>query len=298
MAYITRFNFNRVFRNIADSVELVADSAIYPGNPDVDKFCDYFFNKHEKNDLIKFKEFVRDPDLYIEHYFTKTKEINSYKFLNLDGKTPAYHIDLNCKAMHNDFVGLLIPQNIADRGREEIERFKQFYRENEDLYIHDREAFEFRASIKFETKIKIEEDNRPNSGIQDFNNLKIEELKEFIINLWEDLKAWIIEDGMNSDRVKVYRHFHKVTYFAESSIIPADYNRYGLSDKRILEILKTIHFNYKKPMIELLKKYYMISINPEIKLEGYLLNNLGFTPCRHCCKESHLMPKDTPDDLR
>lgn len=35
----------------------------------------------------------------------------------------------------------------------------------------------------------------------------------------------------------------------------------------------------------LLVEYYRLKLNPEIKMQGYLLENLGFAQCRHCSKE-------------
>lgn len=161
MAYVTRYNFKRIFKAIrgAKAFEGIAVSGrIYP---DID-FC--FFNKMEREELLQFKAFISDPDLYIERYLDYCRPEKDSIFLE-DGKQPAFHNTPDCERLQSDYTGYIVPDAIRAQGAETIERFREFYRMHKSLFERDPESFEMRASIAFKTKIMMQAASSANIGV-------------------------------------------------------------------------------------------------------------------------------------
>ena len=59
-------------------------------------------------------------------------------------------------------------------------------------------------------------------------------------------------------------------------------NKTKYSDKEIKELLKYYNFTFKKPLKFALKEYYRIKFNPKIKIDGLILDLIGFLKCQHC----------------
>lgn len=281
MAYITKYNFGKIFREIrgAKAFEGVAvDGKIYP-TIDFD-----FFNKMEKDELLQFKAFVSDPDLYIEHYLEYYKTPKNSLFLN-EEKQPAYHSDPRCERLLSDFTGFLIPDSIKSQGEEVVQKFCEFYHKNKTLFENNPEAFEMRASLVFKVRIKIDSITLRNSGVKEVDNSERTEIEERIKKMWSDMKTWISSGLDNRKKRVLYKNFSSRTFLVTSrnyASEPIKYNKTGYSDNDIREFLNLLYTNYKKPIMELIKQYYMAEVNPNLKLDGKLLERLGFVPCLSC----------------
>ena len=59
-------------------------------------------------------------------------------------------------------------------------------------------------------------------------------------------------------------------------------NTTGYSDEVVKDFLVDYEERFKRPIIELLYNYYRVKFNPDLEMEGYLLDQLGFRPCVHC----------------
>ena len=282
MAYITRYHFNKVFRLINQHSifnDFKVDGIIYPA------INFGFFNKLETKELLAFKAFVQDPDIYINYLLEKLQnEEESEKYL--DYTFPAYHESEDCKRMFMDFHKALIPDVIRSRGAEEVARFQKFYNENKSLYEANIHAFEYRASIVFGARIELSFENHLNSGIRTVKNEKLSSIVNRIESLWNEFKDWLNEPGEAEKRHIIYERFGTRTFLVLSQYnkLPIRGNYTIYSDEEIRKVLKEIRENFKLPLMDLLKTYYIVSINPELELNGTLLGQLGFVPCRSCCR--------------
>ena len=282
MAYITRYHFNKVFRLIHQHSifnELKVDGIIYPA------INFGFFNKLETKELLAFKAFVQDPDIYINYLLEKLQnEKESEKYL--DYSSPAYHESEDCQRMHMDFHKALIPDVIKSRGPEEVARFQRFYNEYKSLYENNIHAFEYRASIVFGARIVLSFESHLNSGIRTVTNENLSSVVYRIESLWNDFKEWLNEPGEAEKRHIIYERFGTRTFLVlgqyKDQPIRGNYTKY--SDEEVRKVLKEIREKFKLPLMDLLKTYYIVSINPELELNGSLLGQLGFVPCRSCCR--------------
>jgi hypothetical protein len=63
---------------------------------------------------------------------------------------------------------------------------------------------------------------------------------------------------------------------------PLDGNNTGYSEQEVIELMRDYDQKIKQPMTRLLIEYYRVSLNPDIELNGLLLERLGFRACSHC----------------
>ena len=296
MAYITRANFKSISRHL-DAKKIInkenIDSILLCEDLPEIKFT--YMNKMEKQSLLAFKEFVLNPEIIFNPEYRKNIFVDTKMYVS---EIPAaYHIDPSCSKLHQDFSGVLIPTKIKEQGEDIIKEFRQWYRENEHLLEEDKkDVFEMHLQMKFGIhRSEIEIIDKKNSGTQKFENYSLTEVCEQITNLTIKFKAWLL-DCTNAE-VKSLRlySFQEIAYNGKCSYLGDDYgvekhlseiherNKSKFTDQEILTCLKEAHTEYKLPMIELLKKYYMIKYNADTKVDVNILEALGFRPCSACC---------------
>lgn len=296
MAYITRFNFKRI-SNRLDAKKIInkdnIDSILLCEDlPDI-KFG--YLNKVEKQGLLAFKEFVLNPEIIFNPEYRKIRfeDTKTFVFEN----PSAYHLDPNCSQLHKDFNAPLIPNKIKEQGDEKIKEFRQWYRENMHFLEEDKkDIFEMHLQMKFGIhRSEIEIIDKKNSGTHEFENYSLEELCEQIKELTEKFRIWLIGSTDLIERnLRIYC-FNDIANHGRCTYLGNDYgkekhlavihkkNKSKFTDQEILDCLKEAHTEYKLPMIELLKRYYMIKYNADTKVDVNILEALGFRPCSACC---------------
>lgn len=141
-----------------------------------------------------------------------------------------------------------------------------------------------RASIVFHVKIKIEEVTKKNSGVHEFDNQSAKKVIDRINGLWNSLNNWINEPSKNRMRKSILLSFGTRTFLATPYNIskPIQFNKTGYDDEVIKKELKVLHYEYKMPLIDLIKDFYTAQYNPNMQFDKHLLEELGFVPCQTC----------------
>ena len=117
-----------------------------------------------------------------------------------------------------------------------------------------------------------------NSGVTKKENYVLEELETKIDVLIKEAGRYYYACDKNTT---ILRRFSKCTFLAyRNSKIGK--NDTGFSDIEVKSFLKDYDHRFKKPLKTLLHEYYRIKLNPDIQLEGSLLEQLNFKPCSHC----------------
>ena len=299
MAYITRANFRRI------SYQLNNHKIVRPNNTDDVILCEdipllkfEYLNKMEKQMLLAFKEFVLHPEIIFEPEYNKlnTQDTKKYIFESV----AAYHFDLDCEKLNQDFSGLLLPEKIKDQGDEKIIEFRQWYRENMHLLEEDKkDVFEMHLLTRFGIhRNEIEIVDRKNSGTREFDNYSLEEICHEINDLTHKFDSWITDNNNQEQELRKYS-FIDIAYRGKCTYLGGDSNRKKnleciqkrntskFSNEEIIECLKEAHEKFKLPMIELLKRYYMIKYNTKTEVDINILRSLGFKPCSICCATSN-----------
>jgi hypothetical protein len=268
MAYITPANTNKIIFK-SDIKELNLEGEIY-------RIPIYFFSKYEENALLAIQELLKDPEKYFNEIYQPYEAVDTFSYV-YEGQQPAYHKFSCCPRLQSDYQNFEIPSDIKEKGPEAVKEFREWFEEVK--YLLDRpDVFVARLQARWGIVTNPKAINRDNSGSTMIENLTIEELEEKIDGLIKEAGRFYYKSDKNKD---ILRRFSKFTFIAykDDEIYKND-TRY--SDEEVKQLLKHYDKEYKRPLKKYLIEYYRLKLNPEIKMEGYLLERLGFNPCGHC----------------
>lgn len=272
MVYITKANAKRIL----DSIDLT-------GKTLNDKLYDkpiYIFNKNEEQRLLAYKGFMQSPSNIIACVYKKIELEDSFRFV-YEGNVPAYHESLDCERLTSDMQNFQIPDEIMDKGKDEVVKFRRWFTENFGLFRNNPEAFEMRMFTAFGIKVSLSALSHKNTGIIKKENLSLVEVKEKLDNLIKDCGRYYYANSQNTSILKKYG---KRTFLAHWNV-PLQDNDTGFSDKEVKDFLIDYERKYKFQIIRYLKEYYRISYNPDLSIDRKILDELGFRPCKACCKQ-------------
>ena len=267
--YITRANSMKILRKLDFSkMDLSGDVYNRPL---------FFLNKKEEQALLAYKEFVMNPERFVEEIYQKVEVVDNYRYV-FEGESPCYHRREDCEHLHSEFRNYEIPQAIRDRGIEWIERYRTWFKEN--LYLLDgrEDVLEMRIYTAFGIHVKAKEIVKENSGVRSIVNYDLDELEERIDDLIKKAGKYYYASPKHTKILKQYSKYAFLGAYSE----PLYNNTTGYSDEVVKDFLVDYEERFKRPIIELLYNYYRVKFNPELEMEGYLLDQLGFRPCIHC----------------
>lgn len=270
LVYITVANSKRIVKSI-DRSDMLLAGEVYKR-----PIC--FFNRIERQSLLLLKEFFMDPEKFFSDYFDRIINRDTLKFV-FEENQPAYHNALNCERLMSDFINYLIPQEIHERGTEEVYRFREWCKDNLYLLKQDKkDIFLERCRLAFGLSLVPELVEYNNSGAHEFDNLTITEIEQRIDRLLNDAANFYYSDEKTKT---ILYSLSKVAYLGrQKNEITA--NNTGYSDAEVKEILAEYDSMFKQPIINLLHKWYMITYNKNIAVSAGILENLGFRKCYSC----------------
>lgn len=240
----------------------------------------YFFNRIEKQHLISFQEFLKSPESFINEYYEPiiTKDTLTYVY---EGGKPAYHLSQNCPKLNSNYTNFSIPIAIREKGKQKVEEYRKWFKANQYLLDKPDDVFEMRVERMF-GKISFDKEKIDNSGIVEFENLNLNELESKIDYYLSEAGRYF--KTSSDEKKEIISKFQKHTYLAYSE--KEFQNNTRFSDEAIRNFLKKYDKNFKLPTKELLKEYYRVKYNPQLKFEGDLLEQLGFKLCNVCSKNN------------
>jgi hypothetical protein len=269
MAYITIANANSIIFN-SDHQDVEFVGKIY-------KIPIYFFSNYEKNSLLAIKELLTDPENYFTEIYKPHKAIDTFTLV-YEGRPPAYHAAPDCSFLNADYENFEIPADIFDKGKEEVLKFRLWFNSVKELYDNDPPAFVARLMAKWGINTNVNALKAGNSGQIELENKTVEAMEQRI-------DAKIKAAGQfyySSEKAKaILKQFSKYAFLGRKSD-PINNNRTGYSDDDVKQLLRYYDRKFKQPLKHDLIEYYRLKLNPEINMEGYILENLGFKPCGHC----------------
>jgi hypothetical protein len=272
MAYITKSNFNSIFKNLEYATKsenrfrpVVFDKAKIP-----------FFAKFEEDKLKERQEFLQNPEKVLKIY-QKKKPVDTLMYV-FEGGVPAYHKYNNCEKVTSSFKNFTIPASIREKGEAEVKRFREWFKENGRYLEEKPDLFAAKLHIAFNVTMNTNSVEVNNSGVAQIDNLNLNQLEDRINEI---LTKAIKFYNDNPSLMKVIDRFKKYTFLAYKDEEIKD-NKTNLSDLELKSFLKEYDLNFKKPMKELLLQYYMVKYNPDLNFDGLLLEQLGFKQCSTC----------------
>lgn len=275
LCYLTKNNLKRL-QSYFDYDKFNSTEEIY-------KVPFFFFGKKEEKTLLCFKEFLMDTGEFISKYYKPVEVKDNYQYM-YEGYSPAYHANPNCIRITSDFNNIKIPQEIKERGSNEVVEFRNWYKEKlkeiGKTDIKNNAVFRQELWMKFAITFEaLEEVNYENSGIENFENLSLPELEKRIDALIGESKFYFVQSSP-SDK-EIIRQFQKRTSwgYVRNEI---QGNNTNLSDDELKSFLRSYDIKFKQPVRNLLLEYYRVLYNPQLRFEGDLLSQLNFKPCGSC----------------
>ena len=132
--------------------------------------------------------------------------------------------------------------------------------------------------------------NYKNSGVDEIENLNLEELENEIDGLLREAGRFYYKDDKTNT---ILRRFSKLTFLANKTEEIYD-NDTGYSDEEVKKVLKEHLTRFKYPIMDKIREWYKIKYNPELEFEGKLLEQLGFRPCSNCHKNIYEIDNKEP----
>ena len=277
--YITQSNAARIVYRVDRTMLQGLEGEIYTKRI-------FILSDGEKRRLLAIRKFFEDPELFIESYFGAARRQNDEDMV-FEGLPPAYHADADCGRLHAEYTNYEIPEQIRDRAATEpeiIERFRKWFKLNCHLlddagpkYRPDHFLLRLRGEFQVDVR-DIRQIVRPNSGITDFKNASMEDIRAEIDRILHDAGRWFAATWQNRS---ILQRYQKKTYLAYKDA-PLPDNGTGVPDEEVKTFLKDYDARFKKPLKFNLIMYYRMRYNPALNFSGNLLDQVGFQPCRSC----------------
>jgi hypothetical protein len=236
-----------------------------------------YLNQREATDIRKLAEFLLNTEKYgsaLQKQREKSvqpvanKATSSRYLFTSASSSPSYHKSLDCKTLANDFENFEIPLEIRDKGDDEINKFRNFARENRGLLKNGKEyLFIQRLKDEFRLKCEINKISFHNSGKVDMSKISTPNIKENIARIIERLETIrATEDG----RLSIKKYMFAPSMAARSL---RDNGNVNDTDKEVLE--------HKKNLLDLIIEFN-IQKSDGLNFSESLLQFYGFKKCGIC----------------
>jgi hypothetical protein len=289
MAYITKSNASRIIKKVSLKDLPDLEGSIY-------KKEIYFFSRYEIKELLLVKSLMKDPEKFAIELYVPISNKDNLQYVFESELNPSYHAKHDCERLNSNFRNFEIPFEIKQRARDrasnegksnkdidafeklQVVEFRNWFREHFNLFQNEPEEFLRRLDVRWNVQRNINEIERDNSGVEDIENLNLEELEKEIDRIISSAGQFFTN---NPDKQEIIRRFQKMTFLAykKDKILNNDSD---LSDDELRTFLYNYDIKFKKPIIKLLKQYYRVKYNPDLTFDGMLLEKLNFRPCMNC----------------
>ena len=235
-------------------------------------------NNLEKRSLLAYKELMEHPEEFVTDVYQIAQRHDNEGFVYNEYSHPCYHSSPTCERLLSEYRNWPIPKEIKDRGEDAVRSFRAWFREHQDLLERDPEAFQMRLYMRFGILVSMSEIVIPNSGVTEMENLNLDTLAQEIDDLLKGAGRFYYANDKNNAILRIYS---KRTFLCHREQ-PLTDNTTGYSDEEVKELLQNYETTYKDPIKRLLYEYYRVKFNPELSMEGLLLERLGLHACCEC----------------
>ncbi len=269
--YITKSNANRILRQI--------DYDKLPDNPKIVIYKKpiFFLADWEIKKLRITKMLFENFETFVTEYYKPLDNSDTFSYV-FEGGQAAYHSSNTCERLNATYINFKVPQNIKGN-KDEVMRFRNWFKENQHLLETQKEIFDVRLAANFGAEA-VEKVSGNNSGYSQKENYDLKELEQ-LIDDYIKREYTYLQNAEATER-EVLKSFRKLTYLAYNNKPIKNKNNIDISDEKVKALLLSYDINYKQPVKDLLIEYYRVKNNPNLGFEGYLLERLGFKPCRYC----------------
>lgn len=266
MSYITKNNARQIEYQVNRSeIEKIALDGLY-------KLSLWMLTVKEQQWLAAARMFYENPEFYVDHIFQKIEKRDDSSLVYVGG-VPAYHATKDCDVLKQDYVNYEIPVEIIGRGDSEVKAFREWWRSEEHLLHENPGRFLELMSIRWLLKNPptLQSISADNSGVEVIENPDLAAVEGEIDQLIS---------SMNEIRMAnpaLIKEFGRRTFAIQKGQLAVD----SPGDRLILD-----DWDGKKSMLKRkLRLFFQLRFNPDLELDGSVLEALGFKRCRRCHKD-------------
>lgn len=262
--YITQSNFEAMVFRHRDPKDNTIYKDLYDGP------IEKLLSGKELSLLAAFKLFFEDTQNAFEIYKkVDDRHSNRNQWVYGGTSSPAFHCNKKCQCLLSQYFNVEMPVEIKESNDQQlIERYRQFVKDNIELLKVDPDKFALRQEAMFFLKNPPKQVEANNTGTNTVFNYNLSELKTEINQL---LEASEIFRNQSAEVNKLIRNVGYGTH-----------NRFEVKTKKVDSVIYIWHHQYKGRLKMLLKEFFRVQYNPELKFDGELLSQLNFKPCS-CC---------------
>lgn len=267
MPYITK----NTFLNIVKEIDLNQEP--YPKKSRLEDKNLTILSKKEMQRLAVISELLKIVDFSPDRFFFKIKKpVDTLTYISPE-RAPSYHNNMSCPALTKEYENYIIPEDVRILGKDVVNKFRKFFHENRDLLPSRKIEFLYKAKKEFNLKRlpeDISEVRAPNSGRGSIDNFNLETIQE-------ELDDLILE----AEDFKNLSPFNRLTINLYGNIFNLSVET-GIDDERMKVLKKWLEL--KSSLKKMYIRYCMVKYNPDIELNGNLLDSIGLNRCSFCYK--------------
>lgn len=219
---------------------------------------------------------LKNPEKYFNEIYVPYEPVDTFTLI-YEGKKPSYHKFADCPRLHSVYENFEIPSEIRELGKEKINEFRNWFETVKHL-LDDPETFVMRLKLRWGIETNPNAIIFHNSGSTEIENLNVEELESKIDLIIKNAGRFYYKSEKNKAILSKYSKFTYLAYKSEK----IENNETNYSDEEIKALLEEYDYEFKRPLKRMLIEYYRLKHNPNMDLEGFILEKLGFKECGYC----------------
>lgn len=276
MPFVTEHNVSLVLKTLAGKIP----KDIYTWKPY--KKPIYFLSQFDKNEIFYYKLFCENPSSNIISIYEPIKGVDTNIFV-FEGGKPSYHKYENCERLTSSFTNFKIPEAIKEKGKEAIDEFRMWFKENQTVFTEKPDIYQMRLHAKYSILQSIEKVEYKNSGNVYKENLTLVEIESRIDSILHNAAAYYKRDIKRQGAIKL---FQKTSFlaFKRQEILN---NTTSYNDLELKVILKEYHNMFVQPTKFYLKEHFKILYNATIEIDEKIFEHLNFKKCGQCFADDY-----------
>lgn len=233
----------------------------------------------ERKYLAAYAAIINNPEEVLNEAY-KSKEVrkDDYKYVYFSD-VDSYHFSENCEFLNSDYTNFTIPVEVEHAGKQAIERYREFFKNNQRVYGDNYEAFLAQAGMY--CKVKIRNPSKKvelvNSGLEEFLDMSLEQID---VETEKLLKKMDLFKNSCEEAKKEISRYGFASHKASREDEKGDW-------KKIIDDENSYLYQwhqYKSELKLLIREYFRIKLNPEFSFKESILEQLKFKPCS-CCAD-------------
>lgn len=270
MSYITKNNARQIeFQVNRSEIEKIMLEDLY-------KLSLWMLTKKEQQWLAAARMFYENPEFYVNHIYQKIEKKGNPSLVYVGG-SPAYHARKDCEVLKQNYINYEIPVEIIGRGESEVHAFREWWKSEEQILHANPSRFLELMSIRWLLKNppSLQSISADNSGVESFENPDIVVVEAGIDGLIASMNE------IRRANPALIKEFGKRTFAVRKGAVAIE----SSGDRAILD-----DWDDKKSLLkQKLRLFFQLRFNPDLELDGSILESLGFKKCRRCHEEELML---------